>query len=161
MAHKPKTNTPAPNNTKPLAPKLANDEVMLGALLEKINEARSPVIEARKMDDPVLSFADVRASLREAYLMLNGEQSDLTHNTQLGNRRRLPYLLVNYGAQHLQKLALHVLTEGESPELALDLLERSRELTAIIERHLFGQTPPKDSNVVDFRARNATPRKRR
>ena len=141
-----------------LEPKLGNDEVMLGELLGVIDAARAPVLEARKMDDPVLSFERVRSSLREAYFMLNGEHSTLDRNTSLGNRRMLPYLIVHYGAHNLQRMALEVLDHGESAERALALLDRSRELTRAIQRHLFGDGPPPPgdvANVVDFATRKS------
>lgn len=156
MARKTETSDQPTRRKRLPAPKLDNDEVSLGWLLELINGARSQVLEARKMDEPVLSFERVRASLREAYFMLNGEQNDLVRNTEIGSRRLLPYLLVNFGAQNLQRMALEVLENGESADGALKLLDRCRELTMVIERHLFGQEPPKDvPNVVDLIARKA------
>lgn len=146
--------------TRKTEPKLGNREVMLPELLGVINAARAPVLEAQKMDDPVLSFERVRTSLREAYFMLNGEQNTLDRNTGLGNRRLLPYLVVHYGAHHLQNMALEVLDHGETPERALALLDRSRELTRAIHRHLFGDGPPDDvKNVVDFATRKSQHRK--
>jgi hypothetical protein len=141
-----------------MVPKLENTEVSLSELLGLINSARKPVLAAIRSEEeePTLSFTDMRKFLADAYFALGGERSTLDRNTEIGSRRLLPYLLVNYGAQNLQRIALEVLQEGESPEMALVLLDRCRELTFIIERHLFGQAPPKDvPKVVDFLSRKA------
>lgn len=141
-------------------PKLENAEVRLVELLGLLNDARNPVVAALGKEDPTLSFADMRKSLRDAYRALGGEQSDLDRNTELGNRRRLPYLIVHYGAHSLQSMALEVLEHGESAERALALLDRSRELTRAIQRHLFGEMPPDGvGNVVDFATRKSQQRK--
>ena len=150
MAHETETST--------MTPKLENKEVCLSELLGLINNARNPVWAAIQSGEekPTLRFAEMREFLREAYFAMGGERSDLVRNTEIGNRRLLPYMLLHLGAHNLQNLALEVLSDGESSEKAIELLDRCRELTQIIERHLFGQLPPTDvENVVDIRARKS------
>jgi hypothetical protein len=144
------------NEKLAMTPKLENREVRLIELLGLLNDVRKPVMTAIQDNSATLSFPDLRKSLREAYFALDGERSDLTRNTDIGNRRMLPYLLVHYGAHNLQKLALEALEAADSPENALKLLDRSRELTQIIERHFFGQRPPDDvANVIDIATRKS------
>lgn len=143
-------------------PQLKTAEVRLFELLGLINAARNPLLAAIKSEEecPTLSFIDMRESLRQAYFALGGERSTLDRNTELGNRRMLPYLIIHYGAHNLQCMALEVLDHGETPERALALLDRSRELTRAIQRHLFGDGPPDDvKNVVDFATRKSQLRK--